>query len=80
MKNTNFGILESYDGSQTKNRQKLARLNRLQNNEIAYAIIIVPKNTQSEVWLKESGYDITEAKYIFNNVEQLKNFLKEQGF
>ena len=80
LKNTNFGILESYDGSQTKNKQKLARLNRLQNDKIAYAIIIVPKNTQSEVWLKESGYDITEAEHIFDNTEQLKKFLKEQDF
>ena len=80
LKNTNFGILESYDGSQTKNRQKLARLNRLQNDKIAYAIVIVPKNTQSEVWLKESGYDITEAEHIFNNTEQLKDFLRNRNF
>ena len=80
LKNTNFGILESYDGSQTKNRQKLARLNRLQNDKIAYAIVIVPKNTQSELWLKESGYDIMNAENVFNNTSEIKKYLSERIF
>jgi len=49
------------------------RTNRLQVNDVANVVIIVPKYTQAEAWYNEfaKSLDLSEAVFI-NNVIDLK--------
>lgn len=72
----NWAILESFNGSITSNAQKLARTSRLDVEEIANVIIIVPANTQAEQWYSKFIKDLIdedsdiEVNYI-NDINQL---------
>lgn len=66
----NWAIFESYNSSDTSSKQKGGRLNRLDINEIANIVIIVPKNTQAEKWFQEAFSDVKEFK-IINNLNNL---------
>ena len=54
LKNAKYAIMESFNGSETSNSQKKGRLSRLESDEIASCIWIVPRNTQAETWLDNS--------------------------
>lgn len=63
LKGANWAIVESFNGSKTDNKQKLGRLHRLDVDNIANVIIIIPKNTQAEEWFN-SSFDGLEYKEI----------------
>jgi len=69
----NWAIVESYNSSPTDLLQKLGRTNRLEVNDVANVVIIVPKDTQAEAWYNEfaKSLDLSEAVFI-NNVTDLK--------
>lgn len=54
-----FAVFESFNGSDTNVKQKLGRLSRLNIDEIANAIFLVPVDTQAEKW-----FDRLELDYI----------------
>jgi len=55
---TTHAIVESFSSSNTNFIQKSKRLARLNKNEVANVVIIVPKNTQAETWKAEMMKDI----------------------
>lgn len=65
-----FAVFESFNGSDTNVKQKLGRLSRLNIDEIANAIFLVPVDTQAEKW-----FDRLELDYIivtdFNELLQI---------
>lgn len=50
LKGANYAIMESYVSSDTLFKQKAGRTDRLEADDIATIIWIVPKNTQAETW------------------------------
>lgn len=66
MTNVNWAIFESFSGSDTNAKQRGGRLQRLESNQFANAIIIVPKNTQSESWFNLAFSHIENIKVITN--------------
>lgn len=72
MTGANWAIFESYNGGDTDAKQKMGRTSRLDVNEMANIIFIVPKGTQAENWFKylSKDLDLSEAT-IINNVNQL---------
>jgi len=56
----NWAILESFNSSSTDILQKMGRTNRLDTNEVANIVIIVPVETQSETWFNKFIEDINE--------------------
>ena len=64
--NTNWAIFESFSGSDTNAKQRGGRLQRLESNQFANAVIIVPKNTQSESWFNLAFSHIENIKVITN--------------
>lgn len=56
----NWAVLESYNGSSTSNAQKLGRLSRLDIDDIANVVIIVPIKTQAEEWFKKFMKDLLD--------------------
>lgn len=73
----NWAILESYNGSSTSNAQKLGRTSRLEVDDIANVVIIVPIKTQAEEWFKKFMKDLLdkdpdiEINYV-KSIEELK--------
>ena len=59
----NYQVIESLQGSETQLIQKLGRSDRLDVDEIATAIFIVVKGTQSEKWFNKAteNLDLTNA-------------------
>jgi len=64
--NTNWAIFESFSGSDTNAKQRGGRLQRLESNQFANAVIIVPKNTQSEQWAANAFSSVENIKIITN--------------
>ena len=72
LKNAKYAIMESFNGSETSNSQKKGRLSRLESDEIASCIWIVPRNTQAETWLDNSLTNV-DSKWIteITNVNEI---------
>lgn len=64
--NASYCIFESYNGGDTDAKQKGGRLGRLNVNDTANAIIIVPVNTQAEIWFNNAFGYIDNMKIIKN--------------
>ena len=69
-KNVKYGIIESYNGSTVDHNQKVGRTDRLDVEDIAVIIILLPRNTRANEWFlkaidvaKNKGYSI---EYISN--------------
>lgn len=60
LKNAKYAIMESFNGSETSNSQKKGRLSRLESDDIASCIWIVPRDTQAETWLDSSLTNIDD--------------------
>ncbi len=71
LKNTKYGILESYVGSTINTRQRFGRLDRLSPDDIAYAFIIKTKNTQMEKWFRDAMKDIDLSRAEVININEL---------
>ena len=74
LKKVNWAIVESYNSSDTDVKQKLGRTNRLSVEEVANIIIIIPKNTQSEIWANNYlSYLLNENSEVIeiNSIEEL---------
>ena len=73
----NYCIMESYTSSSTQFKQKAGRSNRLDIDEVATIIFIVPKGTQAEVWFNEivSTLSSDTELIIVNSIDQFKNIL-----
>lgn len=59
LKNAKYAIMESFNGSETNN-QKKGRISRLESDDIASCIWIVPRDTQAETWLDSSLTNIDD--------------------
>lgn len=68
--NTNWAIFESFSGSDTNAKQRGGRLQRLDSNEFANAVVIVPKNSQAESWF-ESAYSSIENIKVITNLNEI---------
>lgn len=66
MNNVNWAIFESFSGSDTNAKQRGGRLQRLESNQFANAVVIVPKNTQSGSWFDSAFSHIENIKVITN--------------
>jgi len=68
-----YGIMESYNSSNTGIIQKMGRLDRLEVDDISTIIAIVPLQTQAEEWFNKAikGIDLTNA-LIIDNINDLK--------
>ena len=66
LKDANWAIFESYNGSGTDFSQKAGRLHRLQSEDIAFAILIVPINTQAEQWANSLTNTLDEYIEVFD--------------
>jgi len=64
----NYGIMESFNSSNTGILQKMGRLDRLEVGDISTIIAIVPLQTQAEEWFNKAvkGVDLTDASIIYN--------------
>lgn len=63
----NNAIIESYSSSNVNFVQKKGRLHRLLVNEEATIYVIVPKNTQAEVWFEKMIAGIPYKEIYINN-------------
>lgn len=66
----NYGILESYSGSDTQSKQRKGRLHRLDKEDFANIIIIVVKDTQCETWFN-SAFSYVQNPRIIKSVDEL---------
>src|SRR6056297_951339 len=72
----NYGIMESYTGSNTDFKQKAGRTNRLNISDIATIIWIVPEGTQAEQWFNKATKNIDKSNItVFNNITDLLEIL-----
>ena len=67
----NYQIIESLQGSETQLIQKLGRSDRLDVDDVATAIFIVVKGTQSEKWFSKAteNLDLSDAVIVTNFTE-----------
>jgi superfamily II DNA or RNA helicase len=79
LKGANFAIQESYNSSSVSANQKLGRTDRLSPDDIAIAIYIVVKDTQSETWFYRSSKKmLLNAEFvIINNLTDFRQTLKQ---
>ena len=68
-----FAVFESFNGSDTNVKQKLGRLSRLNIDEIANAIFLVPVDTQAEKWFDRLELDYT----IVTDFNELLEIVKQ---
>ena len=68
-----FAVFESFNGSDTNVKQKLGRLSRLNIDEIANAIFLVPVDTQAEKWFDRLELDYT----IVTDFNELLQIVKQ---
>lgn len=68
--NAKYSIFESFNGSYTSVSQKLHRLSRLNPTDHAVAFFVVPKDTQSSVWM-----DSNQIDYKIISLLDIKNVL-----
>lgn len=73
LKNPNYEIIESFSGSKVSLTQRLGRSDRLEVDDIAIIIILVPKDTQASVWFESATIDIENIEYYSNLKELIKN-------
>lgn len=71
----NWAIFESYSSSMVSSRQKKGRVNRLDTDEFANVIIIVPVGTQAESWYTTAFSWIHDAIEV-NSPEELFEMIK----
>jgi len=73
LKGANWAILESYNSSPTDILQKLGRTSRLEVDNVANVLILVPEGTQAEQWFNEfsKSLDLENAIFI-NELKDLK--------
>jgi len=78
IKGANYAIIESFNSSDTSITQKVGRLTRLDVNDTATVIIIVPEFTQAEEWFKKfsNKLDFSDALYI-SSIQEFKNYFYE---
>lgn len=68
----NWAIFESYSGSKTNAKQKVGRMHRLDNQDVANIIIIRPLNTQmGDAWY-DNAFEWVEDYTVINNINELK--------
>lgn len=62
----NYAVIESYQGSETQLIQKLGRTDRLNKDQVATAVFIVVKGTQSEKWFNKAteNLDLSDAVIV----------------
>lgn len=78
LKNAEFAIMESYNGSDVQFKQRSGRLDRLPVNEDAIVIFIVVKNTQGEKWFNNSvTFDKDDEVRIIKSIKEFKEALLE---
>ena len=68
-----FAVFESFNGSDTNVKQKLGRLSRLNIDEVANAIFLVPVDTQAEKWFDRLGLEHT----IVTDFNELLEIVKQ---
>lgn len=71
----NYAIIESYTSSSTQFKQKAGRTNRLDVDDVATVIFIIPIGTQAEVWFEEvkSKLDLSDCNiYEIDNIKAFK--------
>ena len=72
--NAKYGIMESFTGSATQNKQKGGRLNRLNTEDIAINTFIVPQDTQAVKWLESFMYESGLSYSDFDIVDNVREF------
>ena len=79
LKGANFAIQESYNSSSVAANQKLGRTDRLSPDDVAIAIYIVVKETQSETWFYRSSKKmlLNAESVIVNNLIDFRTTLKQ---
>lgn len=73
LKGANWAIIESYNSSPTDIIQKMGRTDRLNKDDVANVVILVPRDTQANEWFNKfsESLDLSEAIYI-NNINEIK--------
>lgn len=66
-----YAILESFQGSETRNNQSKGRLARLNVNKEAVFIVIRVMNTQSEIWFDKFKEGLNAEIKEYNNLNKL---------
>jgi superfamily II DNA or RNA helicase len=76
MVGANYAIMESYNSSSVDFTQKAGRTDRLDKDDIACVIWIVPINTQAEEWYKNAikNIDKNEIEYV-STMNELYNLI-----
>jgi len=79
IKGANFAIMESFNSSSVSANQKLGRTDRLSPDDIAIAIYIVVKDTQSETWFYRSSKKmlLNAESVVVNSLTDFRQTLKQ---
>lgn len=76
LKNANWAIMESFNSSSVLFKQKAGRLDRLDPDDIANIIIIVPQQTQAETWINKALKGINRQYiHVITDITELNEFL-----
>jgi len=70
MSHANWAIFESFSGSDVNSKQKKGRLNRLPVDDVANVLVILPIQTQAEVWF-EKAFDWVEDFTVIKSLDEL---------